>query len=35
MKKIAGIKNVAGKEVNKMYLGLLNESVDRAMPVQK
>ena len=34
-KKIAGIKAWQESEVNKMYLGLLNESVDRAMPVQK
>ncbi|MEK9183052.1 MAG: hypothetical protein AAB849_00905 [Patescibacteria group bacterium] len=34
-KKIAGIKAWQESEVNKMYLGLLNESVDAAKPVQK
>jgi len=34
-KKILGIKAWQESEVNKMYLGLLNESVDAAKPVQK
>ncbi|KKR99297.1 MAG: hypothetical protein UU49_C0008G0017 [Candidatus Magasanikbacteria bacterium GW2011_GWC2_41_17] len=34
-KKILGIKAWQESEVNKMYLGLLNESVDAAKPMQK
>ncbi|MBI5022590.1 MAG: hypothetical protein HZC05_00245 [Candidatus Magasanikbacteria bacterium] len=34
-KKILGVKAWQESEVNKIYLGLLNESVDAAKPVQK